>query len=219
MKTNLTKIKFHGKLGKFLNRDFQVKISSVREGIRAADFLSGRRFTKFFLEDKSNLEGDYRILVNGKEIAAADRRVDTIEKVMNSEAVMKNENIETIDIIPVIKGSEGFIQIFAAIALIVLAVVLAKFTFGLSLLLIAPALGLLATGIMALLAEPPTFEDFKDPGKKAFGQSYLFDGPKSTAGEGNPVPLGYGRLLVGGQGVTATYETLYRDARTHTFTS
>lgn len=219
MKTNLTKIKFHGKLGKFLNRDFQVKISSVREGIRAADFLSGRRFTKFFLEDKSNLEGEYRILVNGKEVAAADRRVDTIEKVMNSELVVKNENIETIDIIPVIKGSEAFIQIFVAIALIVAAVLLVGPSGGLSLLLIAPALGLLATGIMALLAEPPTFDDFKDPGKKAFGQSYLFDGPQSTAGEGKPVPLGYGRLLVGGQGVTATYETSYKDGRIHSFTS
>jgi len=213
MKTNLTKIKFHGKLGKFLNRDFQVKISSVREGIRAADFLSGRRFTKFFLEDKSNLEGEYRILVNGKEIAAADRRVDTIEKAMNSELVVKNENIETIDIIPVIKGGDNFLQIFVAIVIAVVAVVTKQYY------LLVVAAGMLAQGIMGLLTEPPKIADFKDPGKKAFGQSYLFDGPKSTAGEGNPVPLGYGRLLVGGQGVTATYETLYRDARTHTFTA
>jgi len=226
MKTNLTKIRFHGKLGKLLNREFQVKVSPAREAVRAADYLSGKKITKFFLEDRSNLEAEYRILIDGKEMAAADKKIDTIEKAMNSEYVIKNENIETVDIIPVIKG--GNLNTILGALLIVLAAVIfiasggTSATLSMKMFSLAVAsigVGLLGAGIAELLAEPPKFEDFKDPGKKAFGQSYLFDGPKSTAGEGNPVPLGYGRLIIGGLGISATYETLYRDSRIHTLTS
>ena len=55
MKNTLTTIKFHGKFGKFMGREFKAKVSSIKEGLRAVDCLSGKRFTRFFLEDKSNL--------------------------------------------------------------------------------------------------------------------------------------------------------------------
>ena len=233
MINKLTTIKFHGKFGKFMGREFKVKISSVKEALRAADCLSGKKFTKFFLQDKSNLEAEYRILINGKEMASSDNRIDTLEKAVNSELLVKNDNIETIDIIPVIKGGDDFMSIF----IIVVGVILIATGIGAAL---APAfaaalggisattafaigmvgVGLVFAGISNLLAEPPKFDDFKDPGqKKAFGQSYLFDGPKGTVGEGGPVPFGYGRLIVGGASITATYETVYKDGRINVLTS
>lgn len=209
MKNKLTTIKFHGRFGEFMGQEFKVKISSVKEAFRAVDYLSGRKFRRFFLEDKSNLEADYRVLVNGKEMASSDSRIDTIEKARNSELVVKNDNIETIDVIPVIKGSDDFMSIL----LIIVGVLLIVFSFG-NPAMIMLGVGLIMGGISLLLAEPPKFDDFVDPGaKKAFGQSYLFDGPKGTAGEGGPVPLGYGRLIVGGLSLTATYETVYKDGR------
>ena len=210
MTNKLTTIKFHGKFGKFMGKEFKAKISSVKEAFRAVDCLSGRRFTRFFLEDKSNLEADYRVLVNGKEIATSDKKIDSFEKAKNSELVVKNNNIETIDIIPVIKGGQDFMSIITIVIGAIIAVI-GAWTGNPALIMVG--VGLIMAGVMNLLAEPPQFDDFVDPGKKAFGQSYLFDGPKSTAGEGGPVPLGYGRLLVGGVAVTATYETVYKDGR------
>ena len=234
MKKGLTTIKFHGKFGKFMGREFKVKISSVKEALRAVDSLSGRKFTKFFLEDKENLNADYRVLVNGKEMASSYSKIDTLEKATESELFMQNENLDTIDIIPMVKGSDDFMSIFIIIVGVILIATgvgaimgtwLTAGAFGMSgatlgLTLAVAGIGLVAVGVSNLLAEPPKFADFKDPGaKKSFGQSYLFDGPEGTAGEGGPVPIGYGRLIVGGVAITATYEIKYKDGRVNILSS
>lgn len=237
MKKGLTTIKFHGKFGKFMGREFKVKISSVKEALRAVDSLSGRKFTKFFLEDKENLNADYRVLVNGKEMASSHSKIDTLEKATESELFMQNENLETIDIIPMVKGSDDFMSIFIIIVGVILIATgigaaggLAMFGIagaaagstmaGLASAFVIAGIGLVAVGVSNLLTEPPKFADFKDPGaKKSFGQSYLFDGPEGTAGEGGPVPIGYGRLIVGGVAITATYEIKYKDGRVNILSS
>ena len=230
MKKGLTTIKFHGKFGKFMGREFKVKISSVKEALRAVDSLSGRKFTKFFLEDKENLNADYRVLVNGKELASSHAKIDSLKKAAESELFIQNENLETIDIMPIVKGSDDFMSIFIIIVgVILIATGLGAFG-GIALLgmsaattstvLLIAGVGLVAAGVSNLLAETPKFADFKDPGaKKSFGQSYLFDGPEGTAGEGGPVPIGYGRLIVGGVAITATYEIKYKDGRVNILSS
>ena len=230
MKKGLTTIKFHGKFGKFMGREFKVKISSVKEALRAVDSLSGRKFTKFFLEDKENLNADYRVLVNGKELASSHAKIDSLKKAAESELFIQNENLETIDIMPIVKGSDDFMSIFIIIVgVILIATGLGAFG-GIALLgmsaattstvLLIAGVGLVAAGVSNLLAETPKFADFKDPGaKKSFGQSYLFDGPEGTAGEGGPVPIGYGRLIVGGVAIAATYEIKYKDGRVNILSS
>ena len=37
--------------------------------------------------------------------------------------------------------------------------------------------------------------------------SYLFSGPVNVINEGGPVPIGYGRLIVGSQVIMSTYGT------------
>ena len=109
MKKGLTTIKFHGKFGKFMGREFKVKISSVKEAFRAVDSLSGRKFTKFFLEDKENLNADYRVLVNGKEMASSHSKIDTLEKATESELFMQNGNLEEGYLIP-FQYTEGVLK-------------------------------------------------------------------------------------------------------------
>lgn len=83
-------------------------------------------------------------------------------------------------------------------------------TFGVSTALIIAGIGLIAAGVMVLLSKPPKFDDFRESGgyaqKKA---SYLFDGPANTIREGGPVPVGYGRLLVGSQVIQTDYRAKY----------
>ena len=57
-------------------------------------------------------------------------------------------------------------------------------------------------GVTALSMKPPAFVDDAeiDLGNGAGGaRSYLFNGPANTVREGGPVPIGYGRLVVGSQ--------------------
>ena len=40
--------------------------------------------------------------------------------------------------------------------------------------------------------------------------SYTFNGPVNTVGEGGPVPIGYGRLIIGSQQIFSSYDQIYR---------
>lgn len=113
-------------------------------------------------------------------------------------------------------GKGGFFGIF-------LSIILAPFTGGSSLLMaILPAIiGLVALGVSMLLMKPPpmvspqaianpsaTFEASPDGGGGE--PSYMFNGPVNTVGEGGPIPVGYGRLIIGSHQVFASYDQVYR---------
>ena len=69
---------------------------------------------------------------------------------------------------------------------------------------------LLMGGVAILSMNPPEFDDHTEIviQKGAGGaRSYLFNGPVNTNREGGPVPIGYGRLLVGSQMIQATMYT------------
>ena len=66
--------------------------------------------------------------------------------------------------------------------------------------------GLLAAGIMTLLAKPPTMEPPKDIELKG-ATSYLFTNIVNTNKEGNPVPIIYGRISAGSYVLESTYNT------------
>jgi predicted phage tail protein len=117
-----------------------------------------------------------------------------------------------IKIIPVVSGQgRGFGQVLLGAALIGLAFATAGAGVGFSSLftgagftttgLIAAKFGtaLILGGIAQMLSPTP-----KSPGgggeKKA---SDIFSGPVNTTQQGNPVPIGYGRLIVGSQVISA----------------
>jgi predicted phage tail protein len=115
----------------------------------------------------------------------------------------------------------GMKSIFA----VFLAIILAPVSGGgsLSLLgMLAPAiLGLVALGVSMLLMKPPPMvspqaianpsADFEASPDSGGGEpSYTFNGPVNTIGEGGPVPIGYGRLIIGSQQIFSSYDQLYR---------
>lgn len=160
------------------------------------------------------------------------------ELMYQSEIIMDmGDKIKTIDVVPVLEGAKGggggkgggkggggkggggkggFFGIF-------LSIILAPFSGGSSLLMaFLPAIiGLVALGVSMLLMKPPpmvspqaianpsaTFEASPDSGGGE--PSYLFNGPVNTVGEGGPIPVGYGRLIIGSHQVFASYDQIYR---------
>ena len=190
--SQLTKITFHGNLAKALGRkDFELKIDSVAEGLKAVDVISKRSLSKAILEnEKQNIK--YKILTDEKPLFSED--VNDIEKVKNSEMFV-SKKYKTIDIVPVLEGAGDDSK---DLALIIGGGLLFGIGFAMesSTMMMIGAFAFL-TGMSNLLAEPPEFEDFREIQQVNKKESYLFNGPVNTYNPGGPVPVGYGRVMVG----------------------
>jgi predicted phage tail protein len=196
---SLAKVNFHGNLGKRLGRkSWNLSVSSVKEAFHAVNTLTERKLSKIFLADHEK-RLRYQIKVNNKPIDSSNINPDNIQTVFDSELCI-NTKIETIDIIPLLEGSGN--KVMGTIMVIV----------GVVMLFINPAIGvaLIGAGMSVLLAKPPKFDDFREieEGKKKV--SYLFDGPTNAANEGGPVPIGYGRLIVGSQVIQTSQDIIQK---------
>ena len=220
----MTKVKFHGKLGRIFGRERNLAVNSVGEAIHAINILNGRRLYPWLLEqDKRGIK--YKILINEKPFKT-DLDLNNINNTFNTELVCKYEKLDSIDIVPVIEGAgDDILGIFTLILGVVLIATgifapagaslgLFTMTAGLKAGFIIGGAALLAGGISSLLASPPKFEDFREIEKKAGRQSYLFSGPQNITQEGGPVPIGYGRLVVGSQVIASSYVISDTNART-----
>lgn len=217
MQKELVKITLHGQLGEAVRKEFNLAVNSVQEAVRAINAITTDKLTRF-LVSKEQQGVRYRILVNeadlalDEEITTDDIEKINVEKIKTSELTIPRKNIKTIDFVPIIEGSGGKGGgIFASILGLVLVVVgafLISTPFGAP--LIIAGLGLVAAGVMVLLSKPPKIDDFGE--SDAYGRkkaSYLFDGPVNVTREGGPVPIGYGRLLIGSQVIQTDYTVNY----------
>lgn len=199
--SNLVEINFHGELANVFGKTWKLAVSSVAEAINAINSLTNNRFNNF-MKRKNRVNALYRLLINSEDFIC-EKRLDKLENapsVMESNLIVTMPNLRSIDIIPCLEGASDILNVILGAILILVG----AFTFGVTspygFALIAVGLGLAISGIVGLLSKPPTFED------KQSKRSYLFDGPSQTTGEGGPVPVGYGRLLIGSQVVSAGYK-------------
>ena len=132
---------------------------------------------------------------------ASDIDPSDFESVCQSE-LMLNRKLKRLDIVPVIEGG------IAAPILMGIGLMGAGMLAGLPLLIMV-GLGLVISGMANLLAKPPEYEEFREFTDVKTKGSYLFAGPQNSVKEGGPVPIGYGRLLVGSQLVGASYNISY----------
>lgn len=178
-------IYLYGELGRKYGKRHRIHIASPAEAIRAlaANFDD-------FLTDllKSGEKGiGYRIVVGKSDIG---------------EKQLYDPTADAIKIIPVIQGAKqgGVTQILLAAILVVVALyyppaaAYAPQLYGMA---ASMALG----GITQMLSaqsksKKPSENSANDP-------SYVFSGPVNTTAQGHPVPVGYGRLIVGSAVISA----------------
>lgn len=209
---NLVTIQLHGNIFEGIKKTYKLGVKSVSEAIHAVNLINQQRFYPKLLEnDKKGIK--YRILINGRDFLYEEApTVDNPESVLKTELTMNVQNLETIDIVPVIEGGDSDIGAIIVGALMVIVGVVGIAFLGwtgvgaaIGVGLIIGGIGLIAAGVINLLTSPPTFEDFREIGGGGRA-SYLFSGPQNTVREGGPVPVGYGRLLVGSHVIGASYE-------------
>lgn len=214
----MIKVNLHGKLGEDLGESWELDVSSVAEALHAID-VNTKKLRKWLISYQDEYE--YEILIDQNNLLNETPDYKNINELKNSEFCLNiKDKIKTIDIIPSIIGSGGAFKIFVGAVAIVAAVALAVFTPYLlpAVALGFAGLGLIAAGTSELLSKPPPNVPFtaqqtnpiEGQGESGGPTSYLFNGPVNTVGEGGPVPIGYGELIVGGNNVFSNYNIIYR---------
>ncbi|TXH41775.1 MAG: tail assembly protein [Desulfurellales bacterium] len=187
----MTTVVLYGHLRKKYGRSFEFDVSSTSEAVRALKAV----LPGFYGELLKHKPG-YHVFVGEQNIS-------------EKELAFPTSSTEVIRIVPVVAGAGKFNIAFfmiAAIALIASAGTLGPALAGATGTLFgstAAAAGVAATsfigqigvslalmGVASLLAPTPRKEGEEKP-------SYLFNGADNVVGQGVPVPVGYGRLIVG----------------------
>lgn len=176
----LTTVKLLGPLGQRFGREFQLDINSPREAMQLlAVNLAG--FEQHLIDSHEQGMG-YRVVDHRGLAWSGDRTEDELDYPVGQAVLI---------IVPAVYGSGGgLFRILAGVALVGVGL----FTGFVPLALVGASL--ILGGIGQLLAPNPNNKDRQK-------QSYFFNGPINTTNQGNPVPLCYGRLIVGSHVISA----------------
>lgn len=181
-----------GELGKKFGRRFMLDVKNPAEAVRAlcANFPG---FEKFVVTSEERNVG-YRVVV-GREDIGVDGLHDPSGR-------------QTIKIVPVVGGAGKVGKIIVGALLIATAiffppaffatVAYGTTTYG----AIAFSIGLSLTlgGVVEMLAPQPKKISQETPENMP---SYTFNGPVNTTAQGYPVPVGFGRMIVGSAIISA----------------
>ncbi|MGE0408971.1 MAG: tail assembly protein [Amphiplicatus sp.] len=188
----LRTVRLSGELGRRYGRYHRFDVRTPAEAVRAlcANF---KDFADWLVASQERGVA-YRVLAD-----RAPRRLEELHE---------HTPADVITICPVLSaaGKNGLVGIIAGVALVAASFFLPAAPLfaalpgalgSLSLSGIAFSIGtsLLLGGITSILSKPPKLEEAKSAENKP---SYYFNGPIVTSGQGDAVPIGYGRAIVGG---------------------
>lgn len=177
-------IRLYGDLGKRFGRVFRMDVDTPAEAIHALrKQIPG--FKKYLLD---HAQAPFRVIVGG-----VDSDVDGLDRPCSGSEVIK--------IVPVVSGAKsgGFQAILGGVLAIVGTVYSMPWLTNIG-------LSMMAGGVAMMLAESP---------KGAFNPStttsdidtFSFNSPTMTTGQGGSVPVLYGRHRVGGHVISAGIDT------------
>lgn len=177
----LTNVHLHGHLADKYGPMFRLDIDSVAGAIG----LLHANFSSFA---KDVVGHEYTVLVGKTNI--------------DKEELLNPINGNDIHIVPTIHGSDDVVKTIVGIVLIVVGVVF--YEMG-GQYLISLGVSLVIQGVAGLIfSTAPLSLDLTVNGERP---SYAFNGPVNVSAQGNPVPVLYGRALVGSLAVSGAIRT------------
>lgn len=199
----LKKIKLLGHLGKKFGREYKFDVSSPAEAVKAlCHQVKGFRD---YMQDGKGKEQKFKILVGNNALIDVEKQLTM-------------QTSSDISIVPLIKGSGG------DLGKVILGGVLLASSLGFGPLgglfvgefaafaglgaAIGTGVGgaLLFSGLSGMLFKPPQVMVPSETNKDN-DRSYLFNGAVNTTQQGQPIPIGYGRVRIGSQVVSASLST------------
>ena len=183
----LRTIRLYGKLGTRFGRVHHLAVNSLAEGVRALCVL---------------LPGFEReLLTSGDRGISYACFLSTTN--INEEALEAPVGQEEIRIAPVIRGSKrgGLFQTILGVSLVIVGALVVGGHPVLGYGLMAAGAGMTLGGVFQMIMPMQVGLGTADQAENK--ASYNFNGPINTTAQGNPVPLGYGRKIVGSAVVSA----------------
>lgn len=193
-------VKLYGALGKAVGKSFQFDAKNVAEVLRAL-----------------------KCVVPGyKEFMATSEQLYTIYVGYEDKTIFEYDNpsgsMEIIRIVPLVSGAGSLGRIIIGGALIYFSAGIgavgasALFGTGAGTMVAASLISSAASsigwslvlgGVSSLLFSPPTTADGGSYEKTSNLPSYVFNGAVNTTRQGNAIPVGYGRMRIGSQVISA----------------
>ena len=188
----MTDIYLHGKIAQDFGPCFKLSICRAKDVVEAIDCI--KEGFEASIKKLAQRGLYYSIIADGRVLTSVDE--------FNNK-----EKIQRIDIVPTIAGS-GVV----ALAVGVVAVA-GAFAVGTTTLiggvLLAVGLSALSFGLQSLLSKPPRPNAISQANAQATAtsKSFLFSNRENLTLQGNPVPIGYGRLRIGSSVIQQTIKT------------
>ncbi len=190
------KVRLYGRLGATFGRvfEFVLDTNTVAEAVAALS---------------CQLPG-FKAYMLGSEQRGIGYAVFSGKRNLSAEQCVERGNADDIRIAPVILGSKnsGLFQIVLGAVLIVAGGFVSGMSFGaaapIGAAMVSMGWGMVFGGVVQLLSpKPKTAKTTDSPDNQP---SYVFNGAVNTQAQGNPVPLGYGRMVVGSAVISAGIE-------------
>ena len=104
----MTNVTLHGEIAEYVGREnWSLKVNSIKEALRAIQVLSKGKLLKYLI-GAAEKSVEYKVIVNKREIMNPENiSLEKPQSILDSELVMINEKLETLDIVPIIKGAGG----------------------------------------------------------------------------------------------------------------
>jgi len=194
----LREIRLYGELGRRFGRVHHLAVESVGEAIRA--FMANYQDFERVMLDTAH---GYKVWTGTTRVAEAD------------DINLPSGQREVIRIAPVVVGAggNGFGQFILGAALVAAAVLMPASIGAIGLFGSTTVAGIvgsigvsLALGGIAQMLSPHPATNAGDVNNTG-NPSYVFNGAVNTSAQGNPVPVGYGRLIVGSAVISAGIST------------
>lgn len=181
MSEKIRTIRLYGKLGARFGRVHRLAVANAAEAARALCVLLPGFKQELATSEERGIR--YAVFV-GKENVGEDR-------------LHEPPGGQDIRIAPVLHGSKrgGVLQTIVGVVLVVVGAVISYFGGGLGAPIMKIGAAMILGGVVQMLSPQPRGLSAKDSPNN--GASYNFNGPVNTTAQGNPVPILYGRLVVG----------------------
>lgn len=178
-----------GELGKKFGKSYKLDVKNPAEAVRAL-CINFPELEKHLIDSEKRGIG-YKVLVG--------KQSQKVEELHNPSGK------QTIKFVPVVMGAKsgGMFTIIVGAVLVTAGIVGNYFFPGnpVSPYLISAGVAMMIGGVIQLLSPlPKTPKDEDRPDNKP---SYVFNGGVNTSAQGYPVPIGYGRMIVGSAVISA----------------
>lgn len=182
----LTKIYLEGPMGDQFGREWELDVESPNDAIRLID--ANRPGLLSWIRKNVELYSHYRVILEN----------DSESSELSDETYLKSGGAKTIRFVPIVSGSGKWTNAIVGAATIVIG-----FVAGNEFLIKIGASMLLSGVIGALTMRTSNRRLASESAEPTSLESDVFDGPVNTSQQGVPIPLIYGRMLVGSHVISA----------------